>query len=105
MTLWSKRAFVELSQIMLFSFCAIPTQFKSGFHPCLPLQGSAVQSLLGHFCGFYSLDLDLEKVYLVGNLAKGQKTDIIDLVLVGDNLNKPFLIEQIEKAEKKMKKT
>jgi hypothetical protein len=47
---------------------------------------------------------DLEKVYLVGNLAKGQKTDIIDLVLVGNNLNKQFLIEQIEKAEKKLKK-
>jgi len=44
---------------------------------------------------------DLEKVYLVGKLAKGQDTDIIDLVLVGDNLNKPFLLEQIEKAEKK----
>jgi hypothetical protein len=47
---------------------------------------------------------DLEKVYLVGNLAKGQKTDIIDLVLVGNNLNKQFLIEQIEKAEKKISK-
>jgi hypothetical protein len=47
---------------------------------------------------------DLEKVYLVGNLSKGQNTSIIDLVLVGDNLNKPFLIEQIEKAEKKLNK-
>src|ERR1700741_2725101 len=47
---------------------------------------------------------DLEKVYLVGKLSKGQNTDIIDLVLVGDNLNKPFLIEQIEKAEKKIGK-
>jgi predicted nucleotidyltransferase len=46
----------------------------------------------------------LEKVYLVGSLARGQKTDIIDLVLVGDNLNKPFLLEQIEKAEKKLNK-
>ncbi len=47
---------------------------------------------------------DLEKVYLVGNLSKGQNTQIIDLVLVGDNLNKTFLIEQIEKAEKKIDK-
>ena len=47
---------------------------------------------------------DLEKVYLVGNMSKGQNTNIIDLVLVGDNLNKTFLIEQIEKAEKKIKK-
>ncbi|MCD6068687.1 MAG: transcriptional regulator [Bacteroidetes bacterium] len=47
---------------------------------------------------------DLEKVYLVGKLAKGQDTDIIDLVLVGSDLNKPFLLEQIEKAEKKIDK-
>lgn len=47
---------------------------------------------------------DLEKVYLVGKLCKGQDTDIIDLVLVGDNLNKGFLLEQIEKAEKKLQK-
>lgn len=44
---------------------------------------------------------DIEKVYLVGKLAKGQASDIIDVVLVGDNLNKAFLVEQIEKAEKK----
>lgn len=47
---------------------------------------------------------DLEKVYLVGKMANGQDTGIIDLVLVGDNLNKTFLIEQIEKAEKKIGK-
>ena len=39
---------------------------------------------------------DLEKVYLVGKMSRGQSTEIIDLVLVGDNLNKTFLIEQIE---------
>lgn len=47
---------------------------------------------------------DLEKVYLVGKMSRGQDTDIIDLVLVGDNINKTFLIEQIEKAEKKINK-
>jgi hypothetical protein len=47
---------------------------------------------------------DLEKVYLVGKLAKGQDTGIIDLILVGNNLNKTFLVEQIEKAEKKIDK-
>jgi hypothetical protein len=47
---------------------------------------------------------DLESVYLVGKLSKGQDTDIIDLVLVGDQLNKSFLLEQIEKAEKKLNK-
>jgi hypothetical protein len=47
---------------------------------------------------------NLEKVYLVGKLAKGQNADIIDLVLVGNDLNKTFLLEQIEKAEKKINK-
>lgn len=47
---------------------------------------------------------DLHKVYLVGKLANGQATDIIDIVVVGENLNIPFLIEQIQKAEKKIDK-
>ncbi|MHB8260635.1 MAG: ArsR family transcriptional regulator [Bacteroidia bacterium] len=47
---------------------------------------------------------DLDKVYLVGKLSKGMATDIIDLVLVGKNINKPFLLEQIGKAEKKINK-
>lgn len=47
---------------------------------------------------------DLEKVYLVGKLSKGQDGNIIDLVLVGDTLNKAFLIDQIEKAENKINK-
>ncbi|HEX7415329.1 MAG TPA: ArsR family transcriptional regulator [Bacteroidia bacterium] len=47
---------------------------------------------------------DLDKVYLVGKLSKGQATDIIDLVLVGKTINKPFLLEQIGKAEKKINK-
>lgn len=47
---------------------------------------------------------DLKKVYLVGKLAQGHNSEIIDLVLVGNNLNKPFLLEQIEKAEKKINK-
>jgi hypothetical protein len=47
---------------------------------------------------------DLEKVYLVGKLSSGQDTGIIDLVLVGNNINKTFLLEQIEKAEKKIDK-
>ena len=46
---------------------------------------------------------DLKKVYLVGKLAKGQDSDIIDLILVGE-INKTFLIELIEKAEKKIHK-
>ena len=46
----------------------------------------------------------LEKVYLIGKLANGQSSDIIDIVLVGKDLNKPFMLEQIEKAEKKIGK-
>lgn len=46
----------------------------------------------------------LDQVYLVGKLAKGKDSDIIDLVLVGEEINKAFLIEQIEKAEKKIGK-
>ncbi|MGZ4044178.1 MAG: ArsR family transcriptional regulator [Bacteroidia bacterium] len=45
----------------------------------------------------------LEKVYLVGNLSKGIDGDVIDLVLVGD-INKPYLVELIGKAEKKINK-
>ncbi|MBK6836163.1 MAG: hypothetical protein IPG89_18610 [Bacteroidetes bacterium] len=37
-------------------------------------------------------------------MAKGHNTDTIDLVLVGENLNKLFLLEQIAKAEKKIGK-
>jgi hypothetical protein len=45
----------------------------------------------------------LEKVYLVGKLAKGLDSDIVDLVLVGD-INKVYLAELIVKAEKKINK-
>lgn len=47
---------------------------------------------------------NLDKVYLIGKLAKGQNSEIIDIVLVGENLNRIFLMEQIEKAEKKIGK-
>jgi hypothetical protein len=46
---------------------------------------------------------NLEKVYLIGNLSKGKDSDIIDLVLVGD-INKPYLVDLIGKAEKKINK-
>ncbi len=47
---------------------------------------------------------DLHKVYLVGKLANGQNTEIIDIVLVGNNINTTFLLEQIQKAEQKIDK-
>ncbi len=45
----------------------------------------------------------LEKVYLIGKLAKGLDTDIIDLVMIGD-INKVYLAELIVKTEKKINK-
>ncbi|MGZ3903123.1 MAG: ArsR family transcriptional regulator [Bacteroidia bacterium] len=47
---------------------------------------------------------DMHKVYLVGKLANGQNTNIIDIVVVGNDINISFLIEQIQKAEKKIGK-
>jgi hypothetical protein len=47
---------------------------------------------------------NLEKVYLVGQLAKGLDSDKIELVFVGD-INIPYLEELIDKAEKKLNKT
>lgn len=46
----------------------------------------------------------LQEVYLVGQLAKGQSADMIDIVIVGERLNKIFLMEQAEKAERKIGK-
>ncbi len=47
---------------------------------------------------------NLEFVYLTGKLANGQNSDIVDLILIGNELNETFLVEQIEKAEKKINK-
>lgn len=46
---------------------------------------------------------NLEKVYLVGSLSQGKESEDIDLVLVGD-INHEFLMELIDKAEKKIHK-
>lgn len=46
---------------------------------------------------------DVEEVYLVGELAKGTNSPIIDLVFVG-NVNKTYLIALIDKAEKLVNK-
>lgn len=47
---------------------------------------------------------NLEKVYLVGQLAKGLEADCIELVFIGD-INIPYLEELIGKAQKKLGKT
>ncbi|MCO6494350.1 MAG: ArsR family transcriptional regulator [Bacteroidetes bacterium] len=44
---------------------------------------------------------NLEKVYVIGNFARGLDGDIIDLVFVGD-VNKTYLLELVEKAEVKI---
>ena len=46
----------------------------------------------------------LECVYLVGELAKGQNSDTIEIILIGTNINQQFLNEQVDKAEKKINK-
>ena len=67
-------------------------------HPLFPDINRIIMKMTGvEYVVDYMLQRigDLEKVYLVGNMSKGKATQIIDLVLVGDNLNKTFLIEQI----------
>jgi hypothetical protein len=46
---------------------------------------------------------ELEKVYVIGNFARGLDSEIIDLVFVG-NVDKNYLLELAEKAEKKIKR-
>jgi hypothetical protein len=75
-------------------------------HPLFKDINSIVMKLMGldHVIDYVLQRMgDLEKVYLVGKMAKGLDTDIIDLVLVG-KINKVFLVELIEKAEKKIHK-
>lgn len=42
---------------------------------------------------------DVERVYLVGDLAKGINSSVVDLIFIG-SLNKNYLINLIEKSEK-----
>lgn len=42
---------------------------------------------------------DVEQVYLIGDFAKGQNSQIIDLIFIGD-IDKTYLLNLIEKAEK-----
>ena len=43
---------------------------------------------------------DVKAVYLTGEWAKGKESEVIDLYLVGDNIDKHYLLELIEKTEK-----
>jgi hypothetical protein len=42
---------------------------------------------------------NLDKVYLTGELAEGIESNIIDLIIVGDNINREYLTEVTYKAE------
>ena len=43
---------------------------------------------------------DVKEVYLTGDFAKGLNSQIIDLLIVSDHLDKNFLLKLIDKAEK-----
>lgn len=47
---------------------------------------------------------ELEKVYLCGEFAKGLDSKIIDLIFVGDKINREYLYNLIEKVEKLIKR-
>ncbi len=71
-------------------------------HPLFP----EINSLLIKYVG---IDQVIEKVvkklgklnavYLVGELAKGKNSSIIDLWFVGENIDKNYLLELVEKVE------
>ncbi|GAB5409672.1 MAG: helix-turn-helix domain-containing protein [Balneolaceae bacterium] len=46
----------------------------------------------------------VERVYLTGELAKGIDTEIIDISLIGDEIDSKYLMRLIEKAEKLINK-
>lgn len=46
----------------------------------------------------------LDKVYLTGDLARGLDTSIIDIVLIGENVDTAYLSKLVAKAENLLKK-
>lgn len=43
---------------------------------------------------------DVHKVFLIGDFAKGINSSIMDLIFVGRDINKTYLLNLVEKAEK-----
>ena len=43
---------------------------------------------------------ELHSAYLTGDFARGKDSPVIDLVLVGKNINRSYLVELVEKGEK-----
>lgn len=47
---------------------------------------------------------EVHSVFIVGDFAKGIDTNIIDLIFLGENINRTYLFELIEKAEGMIKR-
>ncbi|RLC24203.1 MAG: ArsR family transcriptional regulator [Deltaproteobacteria bacterium] len=47
---------------------------------------------------------NLEKVYVTGDFAKGMDNNMIDLIFIGDDINKEYLIKLIDKTESLIKR-
>ena len=47
---------------------------------------------------------DIEKVYITGSFARGVNSNVIDLLFVGNSINKEYLLNLIEKVEKMIKR-
>jgi len=47
---------------------------------------------------------DVEEAYITGDFAVGKNSNIIDLLLVGTNLNKEYLVRLVDKAETMIKR-
>lgn len=47
---------------------------------------------------------DISEVYLVGKLAKGQESKMVDFWFVGHDIDKEYLLKVVEKAEVKIKR-
>ncbi|WP_340112488.1 ArsR family transcriptional regulator [Maribellus mangrovi] len=43
---------------------------------------------------------DLDEAYLIGDLAIGKESKVVDLLLIGQNINRTYLSELVQKAEK-----
>ncbi|WP_167619043.1 ArsR family transcriptional regulator [Maribellus sediminis] len=43
---------------------------------------------------------DLKEAFLIGDLAVGKDSSVVDLLLIGQNINRSYLSELVQKAEK-----
>ena len=47
---------------------------------------------------------DVKMVFILGDFARGMDSQIIDLLFVGDNIDKEYLVRQVDRAEKMIKR-